>query len=102
MYNTPKLSTNPKKKFEVDVKVGDKVKKVLFGAKGYEHYTEGHLDEKRKQNYIQRHSALNQDWNNPFTAGFFSYHYLWRFKTYKEALNWIQKKIKSIEKDYKN
>ena len=93
-YNTPRHSSNQKKKFEVDVKVGDKVKKVLFGAKGYEHYTEGHLDEKRKQNYIQRHKS-REDWNNPFTAGYWSYHYLWRFKTYKEALNTIQKNLRS-------
>jgi hypothetical protein len=88
MFNTPRPSNSQNKKFEVDVKIGDKTKKILFGAKGYSHYTEGHLDEKRKQNYIQRHKT-NEDWNNPFTAGFWSYHYLWRFKTYKEAKEWI-------------
>ena len=92
MYNTPRASSSPTKKYEVDVKEGDKVKKVLFGQKGYEHYTQGHLDDKRKMNYIQRHKK-NEDWNNPFTAGYWSYHYLWQFRTYQEALNWIRKDI---------
>ena len=54
MYNIPRPSNNPTKKYEVIVKVGDRIKKVLFGAKGYEHYTQGHLDDKRKENYIKR------------------------------------------------
>jgi hypothetical protein len=28
---------------------------VKFGVIGYEHYTEGYLDEKRKQRYRMRH-----------------------------------------------
>ena len=92
MYNIPRPSQSPTKKFEVNVKVGDKIKKVLFGAKGYEHYTEGHLDEKRKQNYIQRHKK-NENWRDTFSAGYWSYHYLWQFKTYKEALKWIHNNL---------
>ena len=92
MYNIPRPSHSPTKKYEVNVKVGDKIKKVLFGAKGYEHYTEGHLDEKRKQNYIQRH-IKNENWKDPFSAGYWSYHYLWQFKTYKEALKWIHNNL---------
>ena len=94
-YNTPRHSSNPKKKFEVDVKVGNKINKVQFGAKGYEQYTEGHLDDKRKQKYIQRHKS-REDWNNPFTAGHWSYHFLWRFKTYKEALQTIKQRLGGI------
>ena len=33
-------------------------KNVKFGAIGYEHYTEGHLDEKRNQRYIMRHKKM--------------------------------------------
>lgn len=93
MYNTPRPSSNPKKKYEVDVKIGDKVKRIQFGARGYEHYTEGHLDEKRRENYVKRHKAM-EDWNNPFTAGWWSYHYLWRYKRYREAIGRIREIIK--------
>ena len=71
-------SHKPEKKFDavfINPNTG-KVKRVAFGQKGYEHYTEGHLDEKRKQNYIQRHRA-REDWNDLFTAGYWSYHFLW-------------------------
>ena len=93
MYNTPRPSSNPKKKYEVDVKIGDKVKRIHFGARGYEHYTEGHLDEKRRENYVKRHKAM-EDWNNPFTAGWWSYHYLWQYKRYREAIGRIREIIK--------
>jgi hypothetical protein len=62
---------------------------VKFGAKGYEHFTDGHLDEKRKERYIKRHSKMNENWENPLTAGYWSKWYTWTFKTQKEALNFI-------------
>lgn len=64
-------------------------KAVKFGAKGYQHFTEDHLDEKRRQLYMTRHRK-REKWNNPLTAGYWSYHFLWRFKTYNEALKWIR------------
>ena len=92
MYNTLRPSNSKTKKFEVDVKVGDRTKRILFGAKGYTHYTEGHLDKYRKDNYIKRHQ-VREDFRDPFTAGYWSYHYLWEFKTYKEALAYIQRDL---------
>ena len=50
-----------KKKYKAvfkNLKTG-KVKNVKFGASGYSHYTEGHLDEKRRLSYELRHKKSN-------------------------------------------
>ena len=49
-------SSNPKKKYDA---VFNGTKTISFGASGYQDYTMHH-DDKRKQNYISRHS--NEDW----------------------------------------
>lgn len=89
----PKTSTNTKK-FEVILKNlnTNRLKSIKFGDNRYEHYTDGHLDEERRQKYINRHKT-NEKWgiNGLHTAGFWSYNFLWRFKTYKEALDFILK-----------
>ena len=85
---------NDTKKFKVvflNLKTG-KEKILKFGAKGYQHYTEGHLDDKRRELYETRHKK-NENWNDPLTAGYWSYWYLWKFKTYKEAINYIKKDL---------
>ena len=45
----PFKSDKPIKKFYI---ITNDNKKVYFGASGYEHFTEGHLDERRKLVYI--------------------------------------------------
>lgn len=69
--------------------------KIMFGAKGYEHYTDGHLDDFRKDSYIARHSK-RENWSKSGanTAGWWSYNFLWRFKTYKKAMDYIKKTLK--------
>ena len=69
-----------------------RTKTIQFGQKGFENYTGGHLDEDRKNRYIARHEK-REDWTQTGvdTAGFWSYHYLWHFKTFKQALNHILK-----------
>ena len=52
MFYLPYISDKPNKKYFI---ITNDNKKVYFGASGYEHYTDGHLDEKRKQAYINRH-----------------------------------------------
>jgi hypothetical protein len=90
-----KLPNTSSKKFKVILKnkKTNRGKTIQFGAKGYENYTSGHLDEERRNNYIARHSK-REDWTKSGvdTAGFWSYHYLWKYKTFKEALE----KIKSM------
>jgi len=78
----PYISDKPGKKFYI---ITNNNKKVYFGAKGYEHYTNGHLDNIRKNSYIKRHQK-NENWNDPNTSGYWSYRYLWLYPTYKEAL----------------
>ena len=82
----PYKSDKPSKKFFIITSTG---KKVYFGAVGYQHYTEGHLDEKRKNAYFLRHKK-KENWNDPNTAGFWSYHYLWEYPTYAKAYNNIK------------
>ena len=86
-------SNNKDKKFEARI---DDRKTVLFGAKGYDHFTEGHLDDKRRQSYVARHGGGNQYWKDYETAGFWSYHLLWRKPTYKEAINTFERKLPKL------
>ena len=85
----PYKSDKPSKKYFIITSTG---KKVYFGAVGYQHYTEGHLDEKRKNAYISRHKQ-KENWNDPNTAGFWSYHFLWEYPTYAEAYNKIRQMV---------
>ena len=52
-----------------------KVRTTHFGASGYEHYSGGHQDLQRKQNYLARHNK--EDWNDYMTAGSLSRWILW-------------------------
>jgi hypothetical protein len=62
----PYVSDRPSKKFDI---ITNDNKKVYFGQTGYEHFTEGHLDDSRKWDYISRHRR-NENWSDPNTAGF--------------------------------
>lgn len=86
------ISDKPDKKFYARFINGDKEKRVYFGSSLHEHYTEGHLDEKRKMNYINRHRK-NENWKNPLTAGFWSRWMLWEFRTYDEAFKFILQQL---------
>ena len=66
---------------------------VSFGAKGYDHFTEGHLNEARRQSYVNRHSP-DENFNNIITAGFWAYRLLWLKKTYRAAIKEIENKFK--------
>ena len=90
-----KLPKTDKKKFKVVLKNlnTNSTKTIKFGSNPYEHYTEGHLDKKRQQNYIARHKN-REKWgiDGLTTAGFWSYHLLWEYPTYEEALKDIMDK----------
>lgn len=88
----PYESDKPTKKFFIITNEG---KRVYFGATGFEHYTEGHLDEQRKSRYIKRHMK-NEYWNNPNKASYWSRWFLWEYPTYKKAYAEIQKEIKRM------
>ncbi len=91
MIYYPIQSDKPNKKFYIHTKSG---KKIYFGDARYEHYTEGHLNEERKINYIKRHYK-NEDFNHPDSAGFWSFRFLWLYKTYKKAYKEIYDFLKN-------
>jgi len=84
-------STRMSKKWMITTPQG---KKIHFGAKGYQDYTQHH-DKIRQINYITRHEAAGtEQWDNPFTAGFWSRWLLWERPSLDEAINNIRKKFK--------
>jgi hypothetical protein len=89
----PYESSRPKKKFMVLINKDGKIKWIHFGDRLYDHYTEGHLDEKRKYAYFKRNEDRDKARNDYNTAGFWAYHYLWKYPTYKEAYEKIKLKI---------
>lgn len=79
------------KKYKVVVydKNEDKKKTIHFGAKGYEDYTI-HKNNERKYRYIDRHKS-KEDWQDPYTAGFWALHALWNKPTLQSSLNDIKR-----------
>ena len=76
VLNKPFKSDVKGKKYSVYVKSGNKIKKINFGAEGYEDYTQ-HKDKERRRLFRLRHncdpvSELKKD-----TARFWSCEYLW-------------------------
>jgi ribosomal protein S21 len=88
----PYRSDRPNKKFYI---INDEFKKIYFGDSKYQHYTQGHLEEKRKQSYIKRHKK-KEDWYDPNTPAFWSRWFLWEYPTYDEALKNIKKYMDDI------
>lgn len=97
----PYPSTDSTHKYLIITSTG---KKLRFGRKGYEHYTEGHLDEERKQRYLDRHKK-RENWNDFNSAGAWSAKFLWKYPSYKEAYQKIKKELLKggyiTEKQYK-
>jgi hypothetical protein len=87
------ISTSPlkTKKYKVIIydKNEDKKKTIHFGAKGYEDFTI-HKNNERKYRYIDRHKK-KEDWQDPFTAGFWALHTLWNKPTLQGSLNDIKR-----------
>jgi hypothetical protein len=83
-------SANPKKKFTA-IRLNPSLKRISFGAKGYEDYTTS-KDENKKKNYLERHSS-NENWKDTDTAGFWARWLLWNKKTIEESIIDIEKKF---------
>lgn len=66
---------------------------VHFGAKGGQTYID-HRNEEMRKNYIARHGAGNEDWNNPRTAGALARWLLWEKPTIGEALIAFKRKFR--------
>lgn len=90
----PYKSDKPEKKFFIITNEG---KRIYFGDSKYDQYTEGHLDIRRRNRYLNRHKK-NENWNNPNSAGYWSAKFLWLYPTYKEA--YLNIKNELIKKKY--
>jgi hypothetical protein len=79
----PYKPDKPNKKYYI---IKNDNKKVYFGAAGYEHFSSGHKNERRKQLYINRHKN-NENWTNSGinSAGFWSRWLLWNLPTIKAS-----------------
>lgn len=74
-YNKPKRApTGSKHKFVVLAKDGDRVRKVSFGARGYEDFTQ-HKDAGRRANFHARHNCSEK--TDKLTAGYWACRKLW-------------------------
>ena len=75
----------------------NEIKKVDFGSKSKATFYDG-ADDTKRRNYLIRHKAMGgQDWNDVYTAGFWSRWLLWSH--HKRDLLKI---IKEIKKNAKN
>lgn len=68
-------SDNPKKKYMAIFDIDGKKRTVHFGSAGSSDYTI-HKDKARRQRYLDRH-RVNENWDNPLTAGSLARWILW-------------------------
>jgi len=93
IFNSPVPANDSIHKYMIVLRKQGTIKTVKWGAKGYEHFTSGHLNEERRQRYIQRHKN-KENWNDETKAGYYAYNHLWRFKTLNEANTWIKSDLR--------
>jgi hypothetical protein len=69
---------------------------IRFGAAGMTDFTKARIngkpDEARKERYLDRH-RVNQNWNDPLTAGFWARWLLWNKPTISESLADLRKRF---------
>lgn len=85
-------SSNKHKKYVATFDLGEKLKKVHFGQKDSSTYLD-HKNEKKRDAYLARHK-VNENWNDPLTAGSLSKHLLWGNSTS------LEQNIKSFKKRF--
>ncbi len=68
-----------------------RLKTVHFGDSRYEDYTQ-HKDPARREGYLRRH-RVQENWEDPYTAGFWSRHLLWEDTSIFAAANKIKSKF---------
>ena len=91
---TLRRSRNPAKKWDAVFEYPDgHTKTTAFGARGMSDFTK-HKDVTRRARYLQRHSHMGENWNDPTTAGALSRWVLWNKKTLKASLADYRKRFK--------
>jgi hypothetical protein len=78
-------------KYTASFQLEDGIKKVSFGAVGYDDFLLTN-DNKKKQAYLRRHRK-REDWNNPLSAGALSRWILWNKPNFLESVNSFIKKF---------
>lgn len=84
LVSIERSSVGNKKMTAIFLLDNDRHKTVHFGAKGYEDYTTTG-DEAKKSAYIKRHQ-VNENWNDPTTAGALARYILWNKPTISESI----------------
>ena len=92
-----KPSTNKSKKLTAVFDVNGKEKSVSFGSAGNKDFTiyskeDKALAEQKKKAYIARHK-VNEDFNNPLTAGSLAKNILWNKSTVQASIADFKKKF---------
>ena len=78
-------------KYTASFQLEDGIKKVSFGAVGYDDFLLTN-DYKKKQAYLRRHRK-REDWNNPLSAGALSRWILWNKPNFLESVNHFIRKF---------
>ena len=79
-------SPNPKKKYVAIFRLDNgRTKTIHFGAKGYSDFISS-KSETKKASYLARHS-VNEDFDNPTTAGALSRWILWNKTTLSASIS---------------
>jgi hypothetical protein len=67
-------------------------KTVPFGQKGYSDFTK-HKNITRRQRYLDRHSGMGENWNDPTTPGALSKWILWNKPTLRGSIKDFKKRF---------
>ena len=88
-----KLSTTKNKRYDAIYENGII---VHFGSKNGSTYIDHH-DKIKRDNYLKRHSKLNENWDDPYSAGSLSLWLLWGdYTTLNENHKLFMKKFKDV------
>ena len=85
-------SPNEKKKLKAVFRLdNNRTKTIHFGAKSYSDFTQ-HKSEDRKNSYLARH-GVNENFNDPLTAGALSRWILWNKTSLKASIADFKKRF---------
>jgi hypothetical protein len=84
-------SDRPNKLLAATLINGDRRRVVYFGAPKATQYPI-HRDKSKRAAYIKRHQ-VNENWRDPYSAGFWSRWLLWNKKTISASAKWIEQQF---------
>ena len=92
-----KQSTNEGKKLMAKFDNNGRTKTIHFGARGMMDYTKYYpknpeLAKQKRDAYDARHK-VNENWNDPLTAGALSKHILWSEPTIEQSIKKFKKRF---------